>query len=384
MKRYVIHVDMDAFFAAVEQRDNPILRGQPVIVGGLSGRGVVATASYEARNFGVRSAMPMAEARRRCPQGVFLTCNHAKYSEVSRRIMDILAEFSPVIEPLSLDEAFLDMTGTEWLYPDIAAVASQIKDRIKSELGLVASVGVAPNKFLAKLASDLKKPDGLLIIKEGEAANLLRDLPVSRLWGVGATTAASLHKIGITTIGEVAKADCAVLERHCGSLAYEIQRLAHGYDERPVIAEHQPKSIGKETTFETDLTGRQQIEAELLLLAERVGWRLRRYGYWARTITLKIRFASFRTITRSKTLHEPTNFDEDIYKTVQQIWQNTPMTEGVRLVGISTANLQVGCSQISLFSNDENEKRQALYNTVDKLKERFGEAIVTKGRLIKS
>lgn len=383
MKRCIIHVDMDAFFAAVEQRDNSILRGRPVIIGGLSGRGVVSTASYEARQFGVRSAMPMVEARRRCPQGVFLTGNYDKYSKVSRRLMDILSEFSPVIEPLSIDEAFLDMTGTEWLYPDIGTVAIQIKERIKSELGLVASVGVAPNKFLAKLASDLEKPDGLVIIKQDEAERLLMDLPVSRLWGVGATTAASLHKIGIHTIGELAQTDCAVLEKHCGKLAYELHRLARGHDDRPVISQHQPKSIGKETTFEVDLNNRQQIEAELLLLAEKVGWRLRRYGYSARTITLKVRFASFRTITRSKTLLEPTNFDEVIYKIVQEIWQNTAMTEGVRLLGISTANLQVGCGQTSLFNDENNEKRQALYNTVDKLKERFGEAIVTKGRLIR-
>lgn len=382
MKRCIIHVDMDAFFAAVEQRDNSILRGQPVIIGGLSGRGVVSTASYEARKFGVRSAMPMVEARRRCPQGVFLTGNYDKYSKVSRQIMEILSEFSPVIEPLSIDEAFLDMTGTEWLYPDIEAVAKQVKERIKSELGLIASVGVAPNKFLAKLASDLEKPNGLVIITQDEAEKRLKDLPVSRLWGVGATTAASLNKVGIHTIGQLAQTDCAVLEKHCGKLAYELHKLAHGLDDRPVISQHQPKSIGKETTFEVDISSRQQIEAELLLLAEKVGWRLRRYGYSARTIMLKVRFASFRTITRSKTLPEPTNFDEVIYKIVQEIWQNTAMTEGVRLLGISTANLQVGCCQISLF-NEENEKRQALYNTVDKLKERFGEDIVTKGRLIK-
>ncbi|MGI6093258.1 MAG: DNA polymerase IV [Veillonellaceae bacterium] len=380
MQRWIIHIDMDAFFAAVEQRDNPEFRGKPVIIGGLSGRGVVATASYEARKFGVRSAMPMVEARRRCPQGMFLNCNHNKYSAVSQEIMAILSDFSPLIEPLSLDEAFLDMTGTEWLFPDIVDAAKQIKARIKAEVGLVASAGIAPNKFLAKLASDLKKPDGLYIIRPGEEQTAIAHLPVGRLWGVGEATASILTKLGIATIGQLAQTDLSVLRKHCGNFAADLQRLAHGIDNRPVIAEQEPKSIGKETTYDTDLVSPKQVEAELLRLAEKVGWRLRRYGYAARTITVKIRFASFRTITRSKTLADPTNFDDVIFSVAQEIWHNTTMTEGVRLIGITAANLQAGCGQMSLFS-EENDKRQAIYQTVDKLKAKFGETIITKGRI---
>lgn len=381
MQRWIIHIDMDAFFAAVEQRDNPEYQGKPVIIGGLSGRGVVATASYEARKYGVRSAIPMVEARRRCPQGIFLTCNHSRYSAISQEIMAILSDFSPLIEPLSLDEAFLDMTGTEWLFPDIVDAAKQIKARIKAELGLVASAGIAPNKFLAKLASDLKKPDGLYIIRPGEEQAAIANLPVSRLWGVGEATAGILTKLGISTIGQLAQTDINVLKKYCGNFAGDLHRLAQGIDSRLVIAEHEPKSIGKETTYDIDLVSPTQVEEELFHLAEKVGWRLRRYGYLARTITIKIRFASFRTITRSKSLTDPTNFDDVIFSIAQEIWHNTAMTEGVRLVGITAANLQAGCGQTSLF-NEESEKRQAIYQTVDKLKAKFGESIIAKGRLI--
>lgn len=381
MQKWIIHVDMDAFFAAVEQRDNPELQGKPVIIGGLSGRGVVSTASYEARKYGVRSAMPMVEARRRCPQGIFLTGDYDKYIAVSREIMNILADFSPFIEPLSLDEAFLDMTGTEWLFPDLVETARQIKARIKAEVGIVASAGIAPNKFLAKLASDLDKPDGLLIIRPGEEQLAIAKLPVSRLWGVGKTTADSLQKLGINTIGQLAETDLKLLKKYCGNFAEDLQRLACGIDDRPVIAQHEPKSIGKETTFEHDLVSVAQVEEELLLLAEKVGWRLRRYCYSARTITVKIRFASFRTITRSKTLTDPTNFDELIFTTAQAIWSHITMNEGIRLVGITATNLQAGCGQMSLFS-EETDKRQSMYQAVDKLKAKFGEKIITKGRLV--
>ena len=371
-------MDMDAFFASVEQRDEPALRGLPVIVGGLCSLCVVSTASYEARQFGVHSAMSMAEARRRCPGGIFLPCDHEKYSAVSHRIMNILAAFSPLVEPLSLDEAFLDMTGMEGLYPDLIRPASLIKERIKNELNLTASVGVAPNKFLAKLASDLKKPDGLVLIRHGEEAAVLKDMPVSRLWGVGETTARILHKLGITTIGQVAAADVLMLEKYCGKLAYEIKELAMGHDRRPVEPWREPKSIGRETTFETDLIAPAQIRDELLKLAERVGWRLRRQGYSARTLTVKIRFASFRTITRSCSLDEPTNFDEMIYQTVCRICDKVTLTEGIRLLGITAANLQAGGGQVSLFG-DTAEKKRSLYQTVDKLKEKFGEGIITRG-----
>ncbi len=381
MQRWIIHIDMDAFYAAVEQRDNPDLRGKPVIIGGLSVRGVVSTASYEARKFGVHSAMPMVEARRRCPQGIFLPGDHAKYSRISHEIQHILADFSPLIEPLSLDEAFLDVSGMERLWGDPVDIARRIKARIKDEIGLTASAGVAANKFLAKLASDLQKPDGLVVIRPGDEARMLRDIPIDCLWGVGEVTAGVMKKLGIHTIGQLAQTDVKVLERHCGNAAYELHQLAHGQDERPVIPGHEPKSIGKEITFAQNLIANDEIYANLLDLAGKVGWRLRRKGYSGRTITVKIRFASFKTITRSRTLTEPTCLDDVIYETAKDICAKVALPEGIRLLGITASNLLKGTGQASLFST--TDKRMALYQAVDELREKYGEDIVTKGTLIK-
>lgn len=381
MERWIIHIDMDAFFAAVEQRDNEELKGRPVIVGGMGNRGVVATASYEARRFGVHSAMSMVEARRRCREGVFLPCDHEKYSRVSAQLNRIFSEFSPLVEPLSLDEAFLDVSGMDQLYDSPKAIAQCIKERIKNELGLTASAGVAPNKFLAKLASDLQKPDGLVVVASGEEKTMLYDLPITRMWGVGEATAQILKNLGIYTIGQLGNTDVVQLAKHCGQMAYTIHNLANGQDDRPVIPELEPKTIGNELTFPIDLRQIGQIETELLALAEKVGWRLRQHGYKGRTITVKLRFASFKTITRSKTLTEPTHFDEMLYETAIHIFRQIPLQEGVRLLGITVSNLQTGCSQISLF-DEQDSKRTAVYEALDKLKNKFGEGIVTKGRLI--
>lgn len=382
MQRWIIHVDMDAFFASVEQRDNPDLRGKPVIIGGISNRGVVSTASYEARRFGVRSAMPMVEARRRCPQGVVLPPDHEKYAAVSMLIKGIMDNYSPLVEPLSLDEAFLDVTGMELLYPDPVNIAQEIKRRIKSEIGITASAGVAHNKFLAKLASDLRKPDGLTVVRPGEEKRLLSKLPIRRLWGVGEATAAILARIGITTIGQLAVMDSMLLERHCGKAAHDLQRLARGQDDRPVIPWQPPKSFGNENTYEQDLFCREDMETELLGLAAKIGWRLRLAGYTGRTITLKLRFASFRTLTRSRTLTGSINIDETIYATTKELLAGINLSEGVRLLGVTVSNLTTCGEQISLFSDDE-DKRQAVHQAVDKLRARFGADIVTRGRLLK-
>ncbi|MDF2571240.1 MAG: dinB 2 [Sporomusa sp.] len=379
MQRWIIHVDMDAFFAAVEQRDNPELRGCPVIIGGIGTRGVVATASYEARKFGVHSAMSSIEARRRCPQGVFLPANHAKYSQVSQEISKIFADFSPMVEPLSLDEAFLDVTGMEGLYSDPADIAAKIKERIKTELGLTASAGVGPNKFLAKLASDMRKPDGLMVIFPEQVAAVLSELPVTRLWGVGHTTAQTLNKLGLKTIGQVAQADPEKLAKHCGQLGYVIHQLANGQDDRPVIPECQPKSIGKENTFAVDVHGREDLKTELWALVEKIGWRLRRQGLSGRTITVKVRFASFRTITRSRTLTVAANLDGTIYHIAEEILSNVVMSEGVRLLGVTISGLVAAGGQMSLFDRGD-EKTLAVAKAVDNLKERFGEGAVTRGR----
>lgn len=383
MQRWIIHIDMDAFYAAVEQRDNEALRGKPVIIGGTGNRGVVATASYEARRFGVHSAMSMVEARRRCPEGVFLPCDHEKYSQVSMELQRIFSEFSPIVEPLSLDEAFLDVTGMEQLYDHPEEIAFCIKKRIKDELRLTASAGVAPNKFLAKLASDMQKPDGLVIVHPGEEEAVLRELPITSMWGVGKAMAQVLRTQGIYTIGQLAETNVAQLAKHCGQMAYTIHSLARGQDDRPVVADLEPKSIGNEVTFPIDIMMVSQIETELLALAEKVGWRLRQHGYSGRTITVKLRFASFKTITRSKTLLEFTNFDEVLYETALYICRQIPIQEGVRLLGITVSHLQSGSGQLSLF-DQQDDKRTAVYETIDKLRNKFGEGIVTKGRLINS
>ncbi|MDR3588441.1 MAG: DNA polymerase IV [Negativicutes bacterium] len=381
MQRWIVHVDMDAFFAAVEQRDNPALRGKPVIVGGLGRRGVVATASYEARAFGVRSAIPMAEARRRCPQGIYVTPDHHKYGRVAGQIRDILSRFSPLVEPLSLDEAFLDVTGMEWLYPDPVEIARLIKEQIRAELDLVASAGVAPNKFLAKLASDWRKPDGLVVVRPGLEADFLRNIPVSRLWGVGEKAAKGLQAIGINTIGQLAAAEETVLAKHFGNAAGEMKGLACGRDDRLVIPEHAPKSIGNEITFEQDLHKPEDIRTCLLALTQKVGRRLRKSGYCGRTVTVKIRFASFKTITRSRTLSESTCLDETIFETVGSIMDGTRLAEGIRLLGVTVSGLQYGGGQTALFGERE-DKQAKVSAAVDRLKDRFGEAIVTRGRLL--
>ncbi|QDR83007.1 DNA polymerase IV [Sporomusa termitida] len=381
MQRWIIHVDMDAFYAAVEQRDNPELRGRPVIIGGTGPRGVVATASYEARKFGVRSAMPAIEAKRRCPHGIFLAPDHQKYNQVSQQIIQIFTDFSPVIEPLSLDEAFLDVTGMDGLFGSPVDIAVKIKERIKSELGLTASAGVAPNKFLAKLASDMKKPDGLMVIRPEQVVQVLAAIPVTRLWGVGQSTAQILDNLGLKTIGEVARFDPGNLAKHCGQVGYIIHQLANGQDERPVVADRQPKSIGKENTFAEDIRDREGLKTQLWLLVEMVGWRLRRQGLSGRTITVKVRFASFRTITRSKTLVVAANLDETIFRIAEEALANITLNEGVRLLGVTVSGLATASGQMSLFDQGDG-KILAVAQAVDRLKERFGEGAVTRGRAL--
>jgi len=380
-QRWILHADMDAFYASVEQRDNPAYKGKPVIVGGTTNRGVVCAASYEARQFGVKSAMPIVEARRRCPQGIFVAPNIAYYAQVSHEIMTIFERFSPIIETLSLDEAFLDITGMQLLYPDVTEIARQIKDRVRTELNLIVSVGIAPNKFLAKLGSDLRKPDGLVVIRPGEEIELLAPLSVKKLWGVGDATARILKTLRIETTEDLRRVDPRTLERHIGKSAMELYNLAWGRDERPVVPDRDAKSIGNEDTFEQDIRSKDEIAGELLALSERVGWRLRKAGLSGRTITVKIRFSSFRTITRSVTLAEPVTLDEVLYETALKIMEKVPIPEGIRLLGISVSHLGQGGSQLSLF-DETNEKRESIAKVMDKLKARYGEGIVKRGRLL--
>lgn len=380
MERLVMHVDMDAFFASVEQLDHPEWRGRPVIVGGLNGRGVVSTCSYEARRFGVHSAMPMFRAQRLCPQGIFVPGDYRRYAEVSGQIFAIFARYSPVVEPLSIDEAFLDLTGMERLMQSPREYAERLKRDILAETGIVASVGIAPNKFLAKIASDLEKPNGLVVVERERVQAVLDPLPVGTIWGVGKKLGADLHLMGIDTIGELRAASPTRLKVKLGErLATHLSMLARGLDDRPVAPRERAKSIGKEVTFTEDINSAVDAERALLDLASRVGWRLRKAGEHARTIQLKLRLSyNFQTYTRSRTLAEATCYDEDIYHAARELYRATHITRGIRLLGIAASGFEGG--EISLFS--DTARKEKLYAAIDGIKARFGEGGITKANLI--
>lgn len=377
MKRWIMHVDMDAFFASVEQLDNPDLQGKPVIVGGGSARGVVSTCSYEARKFGVHSAMPLFEARRLCPQGIYVPGRMSRYTEVSAQIMKIFSETSPLVEQLSIDEAFLDLTGME-LLGGAEYLAHQVQNRIKTELGLNASVGLAPNKFLAKLASDLQKPRGFVVIRAEEAQALLETLPVGKIFGIGRKAEAKLLQYGIVTVGDLAVADLTVLTGVFGSNALMVHNLALGLDNRPVINDEPSKSIGKETTFAVDYDTYESCRDFVLDLSGQVGWRLRKAGLAGHTVTLKVKYSDFRTITRSVSANNGFVWDEDIFGMADSILKKINVKEGVRLLGVTVSNLMNPNATPDLgFEDDARlEKRN---KAVDVLKSKFGEQIIKRG-----
>lgn len=378
MRRWIMHVDMDAFYASVEQRDNPQWRGKPVIVGGNSLRGVVATASYEARAFGVHSAMPAVKARELCPDAIFVKPRFDVYKAVSAEIHEIMLHYAVEIEPLSLDEAFMDISGLSGHYQTVGAVGRAIKAEIKKKTGLVASAGIAPNKFLAKLASDLDKPDGLCVIPYGKEKEILAPLPVRRLWGVGDVTERKLQAAGFMRIGDVQKAPFAKLASILGNQASLIQRLSFGIDDRPVDASRQIKSIGDEATYETDLTDPVDIDRQIAIHSDVVAQRLRKHKLAGRTISLKIRFASFRTVTRSLSLEEGTNLQEDIYAAALELKKRIYIDEGVRLVGVTASNLAPPLETMDLFST-EREKRIKAAAVMDAIQAKFGEQALRKG-----
>jgi len=377
-RRWIMHVDMDAFYASIEQRDNPALQGLPVIVGGLTERGVVATASYEARKYGVHSAMSMQAARARCPHGVFLPVRMSHYRRISHQMRLILAQYSPYIEPLALDEAFLDISGMESSYPDIMEIGRRVREDIKRSLNLTASAGIAPNKFLAKLASDLHKPDGLMCISYGEEKKILFPLPVERLWGVGKVTSAALREAGFETIGDVAAADAVQLRPYVGNQAERIWGLSQGIDPRPLEVSRRPQSVGNEHTYLHDLVSEEEIDEQFRILANQVSWRLRQHRLMGRTITVKIRYASFRTITRSCTLNAGVWSEERLYFTAKKLYSKCSDLESVRLLGLTVSQLQPLQIQGDLFSNDE-EINDKVAEAIDKLQQKFGKNAIMKG-----
>ncbi|MBQ3853071.1 MAG: DNA polymerase IV [Anaerovibrio sp.] len=380
MERIIMHVDMDAFFASVEQLDHEEYRGKPLIVGGIGGRGVVSTCSYEARKFGVHSAMPTAKAMKLCPQGIFIQGNYPRYAEVSQQIFDIFDHYSPLIEPLSIDEAFLDLTGMERLMDSPRQYAMKLKQEIKEKTGIVASVGIAPNKFLAKIASDLDKPDGLVIVNKDNVQEFLDPLPVRRIWGVGAKTAAILDRMRVKTIADLRKMSYEELHKTFGDkTAQHLFLLAQGIDERPVAPRGRAKSIGNETTFSEDLQSAGEALEVLLYLSVKVGWRLRQAGFKAKTVQLKLRQSDFSTFTRQKQLFEPSNFDNDIYTAIKELFENLNITRGIRLLGVSTTGFEE-MESLSLF---HDEKKDRLYQAIDDINSKFGKLGVTRGALLK-
>jgi DNA polymerase-4 len=382
-ERTILHVDLDAFFAAVEQRDRPELRGRPVIVGGdPRGRGVVSAASYEARAFGVRSAMSLTEALRRCPEGVFLPVDGRRYQQASRDVMAILRRFTPVVEPISIDEAFLDVTGSRPLFGDGASIAASIKQAVRDDVGLTVSVGVATTKLVAKIASDLRKPDGLVVVPPGEEATFLEPLPIWRLWGVGQKTATALEDYGVRTIGDLAALSPDLLVRRFGKHGGSLASRAIGRDDDPVHEGDPAKSVGHETTFDVDSSDPEVIERTLLALSEGVAGRLRSGGVRASTITVKIRDSSFRTITRQQTLRQPTDVTEPIYRTALELARPEVRGIRVRLLGVSASNLGER-EQLGLFPEEDPRRRRAI-EAADQIRRRYGSRAVTRGRLVGS
>lgn len=361
MDRRILHVDLDEFFAAVEKLDNPSLRGQPLLVGGdPDGRGVVSTASYEARKFGCRSAMPMRQAMRLCPQAIILPVRGGRYKDMSDRVFAILDRFTPLIEPLSIDEAFLDVTGSERLKGAPPKIAADIKAAVRKELGLTCSIGVAPNKFLAKLGSELHKPDGLTVINPQDLPTILDDLPIEKMWGVGISGADRLHSLGLNTFKDLRQADSAALKEAVGSWGEELKKLAAGIDDRPVVPDSQAKSISAEQTFAQDVADLDELRRVLLDEVEHVSRRLRRHGLKARTITLKLRYGDFTTLTRSATDSEPTDLTDVLWSRAVTIFDKWAARAGpLRLLGFGTSNFSVrgDGSQLSLFEDPSRARR---------------------------
>lgn len=376
----ILHVDMDAFYASVEERDRPELVGRPVIVGGEpSRRGVVSAANYVARQFGVHSAMPAATARRKCPQGVFLPPRIDYYAEISDQIRAIFERYTPLVEPLSLDEAFLDVTGSEALFGPAEEIGCRIQHEIRAELRLVASVGVAPNKFLAKIASDLQKPNGFVIVAPDRVQAFLDPLPIERLWGVGRVAGQSLHAIGAHTIAELRRVPRESLRERFGASGEHLWELAHGIDERRVVPDHEAKSISHETTFAVDVTDRDVLRAWLLDLTEQVARRIRRHALRGRTVHLKIRLDDFRLVTRSATLGAATNVTEELWQSAAELldtWLAGPHPP-VRLLGMGVSGLGTGERvQKLLFDQPEHARQVRLDDVTDAIQDRFGKRAI--------
>ena len=398
MRRWIMHVDMDAFFASIEQLDHPEYKGHPVIVGGLSSRGVVATCSYEARKFGVHSAMPISRAKKLCPDGIYVYPRMDRYKEVSHQIFSIMKEFTPHIEPLSIDEAFLEVSGMSTMYSGPKALGRAIKDRVFEETGLIISAGLAPNKFLAKLASDLDKPDGLVVIPYGREKEILAPLPIKRIWGVGPRTEKILKTGGFHLMRHIqALPDESSLIPLVGNQARRIWELANGIDDRPVETDRKIQSIGAEETYEEDLTDGSTIELEFRYFANRLSKRLRKRNLLGHTVSIKVRYDDFTTVSRQKRLDTPSDHEHVFFETALLLWnklmqdKTSKQLKGVtfmdppgpiRLLGLTVSGLDEEVPmQDSLFESPKNETENKLAGVLDSLESKFGETAVMSGAL---
>ncbi len=380
----ILHVDLDAFFAAVEQRDRPELRGRPVVVGGggRDDRGVVSAASYEARRYGIHSAMPLRTAASLCADAVFVPVDGRKYSVVSRQVMEILRRYTPAVEQVSIDEAFLDVAGSEALHGSAAQVARSIRGTVRRELDLTVSVGVASTKLVAKIASDLEKPDGLVVVTPGTEAAFLAPLPISRLWGVGAKTAAVLAELGVRTIGDLADLPDDLLARRFGRQGPVLARRTRGIDPSPVSAAEPARSVSHEHTFAVDTADHEVLERTLLALSEGVASRLRAGGVKARTIAVKVRDSSFTTITRQRTLQEPTDQTEVVFRSAVDLARPHLRGSRIRLLGVGASHLDDG-EQMALFDVTDERRRRAT-EAADEIRRRFGAKAIRRARLLGS
>ncbi len=383
----IIHLDMDAFYPAVEVLDDPALRGKPVIVGGSSHRGVVSSASYEARKFGVHSAMSIVEARRRCADGVFLPVRMQRYKEISQAVFAIFERYTPLVEPLSIDEAFLDVSASMRLFGTPPEIAATIKRDVEHELGLTVSAGVAANKSVAKIASDHHKPDGLTVVKPGREQEFLNPLPIERLWGAGPTTCKSLRLLGVQTIGDLARLSTSVLTAKLGRQGEALHLLARGIDEREVEISLGLKSIGNEETFNEDIINADVARQKLLALATKVGGRLRHKATVGRTISLKVKYNDFKQITRSTTLIDPVDDGGAIYRLCCALLDKTEIgRRPIRLLGVTVSNLcdPAAPRQQSLFDDHvRDQKTENLNRAIDNIQDTFGEGTIMPGTLLK-
>jgi DNA polymerase-4 len=383
--RIILHIDMDAFYAAIEQRDQPEFRGKPVVVGADPhhgrGRGVVSTASYEARKFGIHSAQPISEAWRKCPHAIFLPVRMSRYVAVSRQIMDILSYYSPLIEKISLDEAFLDLSGTERLLGDYIVTGKKIKAHIRDMTGLSASVGIGPNKLIAKIASDHDKPDGFIVVDPDHFSEFLYPLSIRRLWGIGKQTEKRLHDIGVHTISDLSKLSLDFLMHEYGKWGRCLYYYAQGIDESPVVPYRDAKSVSHEITFPKDETSTEIMRQTLLQLSEKVGYRLRLQELMAKTVSLKVRFADFTTLIRSSTLPNPFFLGESIYHEVYHLFETIDLAErSIRLLGVAVSQLiSSHAMQTDLFSSSSDEKLNKATEAIDQLRNRFGDDVIHRG-----